>query len=117
LSFVQYSELIQHRYVTILVSFDRYTLYLVPCAIWRWIVRLSFEKHGQLFNWKRKKFVKFKGTTRFISRPVFFKLCGGRSWLGWSESPDEWNIFKRVKPLRWFQIGFIDGMRLWLSYM
>jgi hypothetical protein len=30
---------------------------------------------------------------------------------------DSWNRTKRPKSWRWFQVGFIDWMRLWLSYL
>jgi hypothetical protein len=37
---------IRHGHTSSLISFDRYTLYLVPCGIWNWVVHLGFEKQG-----------------------------------------------------------------------
>jgi hypothetical protein len=41
-----------------------------------------------------------------ISNPAFFKVCN-RSTSACQSFQDDWNRLKRVKPWRWFQVGFI----------
>jgi hypothetical protein len=62
----------------------------------------------------RGGFVKFlKKSNVFKCRPPLF--CN-RSRLGVYQSfRVNWSIFKRVKSWRWFQVGFIDRVRLWSS--
>jgi hypothetical protein len=60
---------IRHRHTSSLVSFNRYASYLVAFEIWRWVVRLSFEKQGNSYQ---------KVTTRncngFLKKSNVFKL-------------------------------------------
>jgi hypothetical protein len=88
-----------------LVSFDRYTLHLASCKIWRQFIHLDFEKQGnpaQKFTSGNRKVSKKQKNV--INRP----LPNFRVRWAYQSFQKGWSIFKRVKSWRWFQVGFID---------
>jgi hypothetical protein len=69
---------VQHRYISILVPFDRYTCHLVSWVIWGCVIHLGFEKQGNPHKNLLLEIVVSKKVqdppTHFISQPAFFKL-------------------------------------------
>jgi hypothetical protein len=63
------------RYVSSLVSFDRYTFHRVACEIWTWVIHVGLENRATPYQ----KTTVFKGRLP----PAFFKLQSVPSMFYW----------------------------------
>jgi hypothetical protein len=82
---------IQDKYASCLVPLDRYTFYLAPCVVWRWVTHLGFEKQGNSAQTSTTGNRKVSKKVQ-AARPLYFKtrscqnLCAWQSVKTWRTS-------------------------------